>query len=289
MLECPIQISNTNGHSSYATARLDCLTLECGYQNSDRCGAPPVSRPGYTDHMNLTVQLFASLAQTTGQRSVLLEDLPDITTADEISAAVFQRFPQLAELRESVIVAVNEEYVRGTFPIRACDEVALIPPVSGGAPNNERFKITADVLNIEALHELVRTPAAGAVSLFVGVVRENNLGRDVDYLEYEAYPPMAVKKMREIAGDLHSRWEITDVAMHHRTGRLEIGEASVVIAVASAHRKASLEACHYAIDRLKQIVPIWKKEVWTDGEHWIEGSLTPHDEAAPAPDSMKSE
>ena len=94
--------------------------------------------------------------------------------------------------------------------------------------------------------------------------------------------------MREIAQELQERWEITDVAMHHRTGRLEIGEASVAIAVASPHRKDGLEACHYAIDRLKQIVPVWKKEVWTDGEHWIEGSLTPHDEASPAPDSVEA-
>ena len=239
--------------------------------------------------MNVTVQLFASLAQAAGQRSVLLEDLPDATTADEISAAVFLRFPQLAGLWESVIVAVNEEYVRGEFPVRGSDEVALIPPVSGGAPGHERFKITADVLDIQALHALVLAPAAGAISLFVGVVRDNNLGRDVDYLEYEAYPPMAVKKMREIAQELHSRWEITDVAMHHRTGRLEIGEASVAIAVASPHRKDGLEACHYAIDRLKQIVPVWKKEVWTDGEHWTEGSLTPRDEASPAPDSVEAD
>lgn len=240
--------------------------------------------------MNVTVQLFASLAQAAGQRSVLLEDLPDATTADEISAAVFLRFPQLAELRASVIVAVNEEYVRGEFPVRASDEVALIPPVSGGAgAGDERFKITADVLDVQALHELVLAPAAGAISLFVGVVRDNNLGRDVDYLEYEAYPPMAVKKMREIAQELHERWEITDVAMHHRTGRLEIGEASVAIAVASPHRKDGLEACHYAIDRLKQIIPVWKKEVWTDGEHWIEGSLTPRDEASPAPNSVEAD
>ena len=246
--------------------------------------------------MNVTVQLFASLAQAAGQRSVLIEDLPDATTADEISAAVFLRFPQLAELRESVIVAVNEEYVRGEFPVRACDDVALIPPVSGGSARDSkrgsaddaRFTITAEVLDVQGLHDLVLAPAAGAVSLFVGVVRDNNLGRDVDYLEYEAYPPMAVKKMREIAEELHERWEITDVAMHHRTGRLEIGEASVAIAVASPHRKDGLEACHYAIDRLKQIVPVWKKEVWTDGEHWIEGSLTPQDEASPDPDSVEA-
>jgi len=236
--------------------------------------------------MDLTVQLFASLAEAAGERNVQLCGLPDAPTVADVGEALFRRFPQLAGLRDSVIFAVNEEYVRGEFPVRPTDHVALIPPVSGGANDDPRYRITADPLDIQALHDLVLRPEAGAVSLFVGVVRDNNLGRDVDYLEYEAYAPMAVKKMREIAADVHERWPVTDVAMHHRTGRLEIGEASVAIAVSSPHRKDGIEACHYAIDRLKQIVPIWKKEVWTDGEHWIEGSLTPQDEARPAPDAV---
>ncbi len=270
-----------------------------------------LAAPGsqYTDRMNLTVQLFASLAEAAGRRSIDLEGLPDPATVDDVSAAVFQRLPQLEELRESVIVAVNEEYVRGAFPVRAKDEVALIPPVSGGenrspdsggehhspsgdeeqsAPDrgedDPHFLVTDQPLDVQALHEFVLCPQAGAVSLFVGVVRDNNLGRNVDYLEYEAYPPMAVTKMREIAAELRERWTVSDVAMQHRTGRLEIGEASVAIAVSSPHRKEGIEACHYAIDRLKQIVPVWKKEVWTDGESWIEGSLAPQDEAKPAPD-----
>ena len=125
------------------------------------------------------------------------------------------------------------------------------------------------------LHNLVLSPEAGAVSLFVGVVRNNNLGRDVDFLEYDAYPAMATKVMRQIADEIRDRWDVLDIAMHHRIGRLEIGEASVAVAVASAHRAEGIEACHYGIDRLKAIVPIWKKEVWADGEEWIEGSLTP--------------
>jgi molybdopterin converting factor subunit 1 len=235
--------------------------------------------------MDLTVQLFASLAEAAGERNVRLCGLPDAPTVADVGEAVFRRFPQLAGLRDSVIFAVNEEYVRGEFPVRPSDQVALIPPVSGGA-DDPHYRITADPLDIQALHDLVLAPAAGAVSLFVGVVRDNNLGRDVDYLEYEAYAPMAIKKMREIAAEVRERWTITDVALHHRTGRLEIGEASVAIAVSSPHRQDGIEACHYAIDRLKQVVPIWKKEVWTDGEHWIEGSLIPQDEARPAPDAV---
>ncbi len=229
------------------------------------------------------MQLFASLAEAAGERSVELEGLPEPATVDDVSRAVFLRFPQLAELRDSVIVAVNEEYVRGEFPVGPQDEVALIPPVSGGE-GDPRFLITDQALDVQALHDLVLRPEAGAVSIFVGVVRDNNLGRQVDYLEYEAYPPMAVKKMRQIAAELAERWTVTDVAMQHRTGRLQIGEASVAIAVSSPHRKEGIEACHYAIDRLKQIVPVWKKEVWTDGESWIEGSLAPQEEAKPGPD-----
>ena len=169
--------------------------------------------------------------------------------------------------------AVNAEYVSADHPVSVCDEVALIPPVSGGS-DDDLFKITRDVLDPTALHNLVRSPQAGAVSLFMGVVRDNNLGRDVDYLEYDAYPAMATKVMRQIAAEIRERWDVLDIAMYHRIGRLEIGEASVAVAVASAHRGEGIEACHYGIDRLKAIVPIWKKEVWADGEEWIEGSLT---------------
>ena len=125
--------------------------------------------------------------------------------------------------------------------------------------------------------------------MFSGVVRNNNLGRQVDYLKYEAYPAMATKVMWQIAEEVRARWEVCAVAIHHRRGRLAIGETSVVIAVSSPHRKDGIEACHYAIDRLKQIVPVWKKEVWADGEHWIEGSLTPRDEASPAPNSVEAD
>lgn len=175
------------------------------------------------------------------------------------------------------------------------DEVALIPPVSGGAPSagddgdeDAYVRISDDPLDVAALHDLVLRPEAGAVSMFSGVVRNNNLGRQVDYLEYDAYPVMATKIMRQIAEEVRERWEVCAVALHHRRGRLRIGEASVLIAVSSPHRKEGIEACHYAIDRLKQIVPIWKKEVWSDGEHWIEGSLAPQAEARPAPEAGAS-
>ena len=224
--------------------------------------------------MRLTVQLFANLAETCGARQIELCDLPQPLTAALVMDAFVDRFPQLDGMRDSIMFAVNAEYVPADHPVSACDEVALIPPVSGGS-DDDFFKITDAVLDPTALHDLVLSPRAGAVSLFVGVVRDNNLGRDVDFLEYDAYPAMATKVMRQIAAEIRDRWDVLDIAMHHRIGRLEIGEASVAVAVASAHRGEGIEACHYGIDRLKAIVPIWKKEVWADGEEWIEGSLTP--------------
>jgi molybdopterin synthase catalytic subunit len=132
------------------------------------------------------------------------------------------------------------------------------------------FKITSDEIELGDVIRAVETGDAGAIVHFLGVVRNNTEGREVSYLEYEAYPPMAEKKMAEIAQEIHEKWGLDRVAMIHRVGRLEIGEVSVAVAVASPHRKDAFEACHYAMNRLKQIVPIWKREVWTDGEEeWV--------------------
>lgn len=135
-----------------------------------------------------------------------------------------------------------------------------------------------------ALYDRVLSDSDGAVSTFAGVVRDNTKGRATQYLVYDAYKPMAERKMREIGEELKARWDIDCVGILHGTGKMEIGDISVLIAVSSAHRKASLEACHYAIDRLKETVPIWKKEVWEDGEEWIEG-----DPSASMPTSMEAD
>ena len=132
------------------------------------------------------------------------------------------------------------------------------------------FKITSEEIELGDVIRAVEAEDAGAIVHFLGVVRNNTEGREVSYLEYEAYPPMAEKKMTEIAQEIHEKWELDRVAMIHRVGRLEIGEVSVAVAVASPHRKEAFEACHYAMNRLKQIVPIWKREVWADGEEeWV--------------------
>ena len=208
-----------------------------------------------------------------GRRELTLCGLAEPATAGAVGEALFERFPQAAGMRESVMYAVNAEYVQADFPVTSRDSVALIPPVSGGAEEG-LFRIVEEAISADALHALVLRPEAGAVAVFLGVVRDNNLGREVDYLEYDAYPEMAERVMGRIGEEIRARWDVAEVAMLHRVGRLEIGEASVGVAVSSAHRAEATDACRYGIDRLKAIVPIWKKEVWSDGEEWIEGSLT---------------
>jgi len=137
------------------------------------------------------------------------------------------------------------------------------------------YRVQDEVIKPDALHEVVLANSNGAVTTFAGTVRDNTKGRGTSYLVYDAYKEMAEKKMKEIGDEVKEKWEVDSVAVLHRVGKLEIGEISVLIAISSAHRKASLEACHYAIDRLKETVPIWKKEVWSDGgEAWIEGDIS---------------
>ena len=131
-------------------------------------------------------------------------------------------------------------------------------------------EIVTTVIDEREVIQRAASPAAGAISTFHGVVRDNSLGRKVLYLDYEAYPPMALKEMEKIEVEIRQKWKIEKIAISHRIGRCEVGEASVLIAVSSPHRREAIEACHYAIDRLKQTVPIWKKEFWEGGEVWIE-------------------
>jgi len=137
------------------------------------------------------------------------------------------------------------------------------------------FEVTRDPLDPARVAEHVQRPEAGAVALFYGIVRDNNLGRRVLYLEYDAYPEMATKVMREIAEDIVESFGVVDVAIQHRIGRLEIGETSLLVAVSSAHRREAFESCHELVDRFKEIVPVWKKEVFEGGEEWVEGDHSP--------------
>ena len=137
------------------------------------------------------------------------------------------------------------------------------------------YRVQDDVIKPDDLHEVVLADFDGAVTSFAGTVRDNTKGRGTSYLVYDAYKEMAEKKMKEIGDEAKEKWEVDSVGMLHRVGKLEIGEISVLIAISSPHRRASLEACHWAIDKLKETVPIWKKEVWSDGgEAWIEGDIS---------------
>ena len=143
-------------------------------------------------------------------------------------------------------------------------------------------RVTEERLNAEEAAAVVASPRAGAINVFLGVVRNNNLGRDVHYLEYEAYPGMAEKVMRQLGEEAVERFGLEDVAIFHRTGRLEIGETSLLVAVSCGHRAASFEAGHWLVDEIKKRVPVWKKEVWSDGESWIEGPESLGMQQAPA-------
>lgn len=217
--------------------------------------------------MNAKVRLFARLGELAGTRETDVE-LGEGLTARDVYALLCDRYPALDGLGDSLMYAVNAEYVSPEHPVRDGDELALIPPVSGGS---ELFEITPHALDPQRLVEVVRKDESGAVALFYGIVRNTNLGRRVLYLEYDAYPEMATKVMRDIAEEIKSRWPITAVAIQHRTGRLEIGETSLLVAISAPHRREAFEACHALVDRFKEIVPIWKKEVWEGGEEWIEG------------------
>ena len=208
--------------------------------------------------MRVVVKLFAGLRERAGTGERPLE-LPDGALASDV-------WPELGlgDEPDGLLYAVNREYAESGQPLAEGDEVALIPPVSGGA-----FVVTDDPLSLEAAVEQVTNDRAGAVATFTGTVRSESRGRTVHHLEYEAYTEMAESVMAGLATVLKARYQLQDVAIHHRVGRVEIGEASVVIAVSAPHRSDALAACKDAIDALKETVPLWKKEVYEGGEEWI--------------------
>jgi molybdopterin synthase catalytic subunit len=205
--------------------------------------------------MAVHVRLFAGLRERAGWSA---RDVEARTVADVWPALGLGKEP------EGLLYAVNREYAERTRELRDGDEVALIPPVSGGA-----FRVTQEPLSLEAAVAEVADERAGGIATFTGTVRRQSRGREVTHLEYEAYAEMAEDVMATLATDLESRYDLCAVAIHHRVGRVEIGEASVVIAVSAPHRQDALAACKDAIDTLKETVPLWKKEVYEGGEEWI--------------------
>ena len=206
--------------------------------------------------MTVVVRLFAGLRERAGWSRRELDGLARV--ADVWPAL------DLGEEPDGLRYAVNREFVDRDWELRDGDEVALIPPVSGGA-----FRVTEEPLSLEAAVAEVTDERAGGIATFTGTVRRQSRGREVTHLEYEAYAEMAEEVMAKLAADLQARHDLCAVAIHHRVGRLEIGEASVVIAVSAPHREAALAACKEAIDTLKETVPLWKKEVYEGGEEWI--------------------
>jgi MoaE-MoaD fusion protein len=208
--------------------------------------------------MRVTVRLFAGLREHagTGQRDV---ELGDGAHVDDVWPAL-----ELGEEPTGLVFAVNRVYVERTQALAEGDEVALIPPVSGGA-----FRLTEDTIDLAAVVAEVEDERAGAIATFVGTVRAESRGHKVMRLEYEAYEGMAENVMAGLAEQLNERYDLCAVAITHRVGVCEIGEASVAIAVSAPHRQDALAACKEAIDTLKETVPLWKKEVYEGGEEWI--------------------
>ncbi len=217
----------------------------------------------------ITARLFARLREQAGTECELL-DL-DGATVEDVYRQLRARHPALERDLALIRPARNQDFAEWSERVADGDEVAFIPPVSGGAANAPLIELTTAELDARKLERAVTHPGAGAICTFTGIVRDNARGESVTHLEYEAYAGMAERQMNVIAGEIAERWPAARVAMAHRTGRLEIGEASVVVSVSCPHRAEAIAACKWGIDRLKESVPIWKKEFASSGAVWIEG------------------
>ena len=237
--------------------------------------------------MQVRVRYFGMTKEIAGRDHEVVE-LGDGLSAGDLFALLQQRFPKLDAFRGSIALAVNLEYSDGKTVLRDNDEVALIPPVSGGATTNkpvaaetalpllsEHAQIVLEPIQTAPILAAIKRPEDGAVAIFDGIVRDNSRGRRTLYLDYTAYEAMALAKMEVLATQALGRFAIRDVRIVHRLGRLQIGESSVYIAVAAAHRAAAFDACRWLIDTLKTMVPIWKKEYFQDGAVWADGEPFP--------------
>ncbi len=241
--------------------------------------------------MRVKVLFFGMLKEIAGKSTENL-DLQDGASVRDLLGHYESQLPALKKLLPSVALAVNQQYAAPDMVLGPDDEIALLPPVSGGAPNAEDEKVTIgkgharivrDRIDSEAVLGALKQGEDGAALVFEGIVRNQTRGRRTLYLDYEAYEQMALQRMEWLAVQAFQQFHIRDVAIVHRLGRLEIGETSVLIAVASAHRAAAFEACRWLIDTLKRTVPIWKKEYFVDGAVWADGE--PFPEEIPRADS----
>jgi molybdopterin synthase catalytic subunit len=224
-------------------------------------------------------------------RDAVGQNVIDLTLSSPANAAsafeqLLATYPDLRRFGRSLFLAVNQEYASPDQLIGQGDELALFPPVSGGsgatqAENgskqfaNDFFELTTNRIDVGKVARRVVLPECGATVTLDGYAREWTKGRKTLHLVYEAYPPMALSEMERLGNQAHERFEIAHIGIVHRTGKLEIGDTSVVIAVSAPHRRAAFEACEWAIQELKRTVPIWKKEVFENGEVWVEGEFAP--------------
>ncbi len=231
--------------------------------------------------MRVRVLFFGKLKEIVGCAEDTAE-LSEGARVEDLFARYGSRFPELAKFRPSVVASVNQEFAAWRAPLQSGDEVAFLPPVSGGRRGGPGTAVSEDIYELvrapirtAEIAASLKAPQDGAVVVFEGIVRNHSGGRATLYLDYEAYEPMALGKMREIGAEIRRRFPIHRLALVHRLGRLEIGETSVLIAVSSPHRRAAFDACRFAIDTLKRTVPIWKKEYFADGAVWAEGEVPP--------------
>jgi molybdopterin converting factor subunit 1 len=228
--------------------------------------------------MRVRVIYFGMLKDSIGRSEDSIE-LPAGAKLEELMAECKRIAPPVADFQDALAWAVNHEFARASSPLKDGDEIAVLPPVSGGSHATEiqdsRCRLVHDRIDQQAILAAIKDPADGAVSVFDGIVRNQTRGRQTRYLIYEAYEPMALRQMQELAGRAFEDYNVREVRIVHRLGRLEIGETSIFIAVAAAHRAAAMDACRWLIDTLKKTVPIWKKEFFADGAVWADGEPFP--------------
>jgi len=223
--------------------------------------------------MRVQVLFFGMLKDVVGRGGESLE-LPAASTVSDLLAC-YRELPRMGGLLPTLAISVNQEYAGTDRPLHDGDEVALLPPVSGGTDVNQHVALVHNRIDTKRVVSAIQQPSDGAVVVFQGIVRNESRGRRTLFLEYEAYEPMAASELEKLASAALVRYEVREVAVVHRLGRVEIGEVSVLIVVASTHRAPAFDACRWLIDSLKQTVPIWKKEHFADGAVWAQGEPFP--------------